>query len=314
MEIIAIYNLKGGVGKTTTAVNLAYRSAREGWPTLLWDLDPQGAATFLLRREAHVEGGAKELIRGDVDPSELIVATDYPNLDLLPADFSYRRMDVHLHQRKNSAKRLFKLMRPLKQRHACLMLDCAPGISLVSENIMHAADALVVPLLPSPLSVQTLEQLLDFVARKKWADLKVLPFFSMVDRRKRLHKETTAKLRKRFPLILSTEVPYGSEFERITLRRAPIEAYAPRSAAAEVYRALWREIDARLEGSHAVNRVHARNETPAAGASESGGGEIVRPAAGEGASGSEVERELNVLEIDFGKRGLVAAAQKVAER
>ncbi len=211
MEIIASYNVKGGVGKTTTAVNLAYRSAAEGWPTLLWDLDPQGAATYLLRREVHVEGGAKKLIRGESDVENLVVPTEHPGLDLLPADFSYRRMDVHLHERKNPAKRLMKLMRPLQRRYACLILDCAPGMSLVSENIMHAADALVVPLLPSPLSVRMLEQLLDFVARRNWSDLKILPFFSMVDRRKLLHKETMNALRGRFPLILDTEVPYGSD-------------------------------------------------------------------------------------------------------
>jgi cellulose biosynthesis protein BcsQ len=70
----------------------------------------------------------------------------------------------------------------------------------------------------------------------------------MVDRRKQLHKETVDELRARFPAILATEVPYGSEFERVTLRRAPVESYAPASAAAQVYRSLWREIDARLAG------------------------------------------------------------------
>jgi cellulose biosynthesis protein BcsQ len=247
VEIIAVYNIKGGVGKTTTAVNLAYRSAADGWRTLLWDLDPQGAATYILQRDAHIKGGAKKLVRGKRETSELITPTDYRNLDLLPSDFSYRHMDVHLHARKNPATRLMKLMRPLQQRHACLFLDCAPGMSLVSENVMHAADALVVPLLPSPLSIRTLEQLLDFVAQKNWTDLKLLPFFSMVDRRRRLHRDTLSALRQRFPMILETEVPYGSTFERITLRRAPVEAYAPGSHAAETYRALWREIDARLQ-------------------------------------------------------------------
>lgn len=248
MEIIAVYNIKGGVGKTTTAVNLAYRSSVEGWPTLLWDLDSQGAATYILRREPHIEGGAKDLVRGESQLDDLVTATDYAGFDLLPADFSYRRMDVHLHQRKKPATRLLKLMRPLRERYACLVLDCAPGVSLVSENVMHAADALVVPLLPSPLSVRTLEQLTDFVERKGWRDLKVLPFFSMVDRRKSLHKQTMESLRARFPAILETEVPYGSDFERLALRRAPVEAYAPASAAADVYRALWREIDTRLDG------------------------------------------------------------------
>jgi cellulose biosynthesis protein BcsQ len=264
MEIIAIYNIKGGVGKTTTAVNLAYRSAADGWPTLLWDLDPQAAATYILRGEPHVDGGSKDLIRGDSDVEALATRTDYPHLDLVPADFSYRRMDVHLHKRKNPATRLLKLMRPLQERYACLILDCAPGMSLVSENVMHAADALVVPLLPSPLSVRTVEQLFEFVGSKGWTDLKLLPFFSMVDRRKSLHQETIESLRRRFPIILETEVPYGSEFERIALRRAPVESYAPGSAAAEVYRVLWREIDSRLQGSASSRKTQEREDVAGA--------------------------------------------------
>jgi cellulose biosynthesis protein BcsQ len=142
--------------------------------------------------------------------------------------------------------RLLKLMRPLQRRYACLILDCPPGLSLVAENVIHGADALVVPLLPSPLSVRMLEQLYDFVAARRWQDVNVLPFFSMVDRRKTLHRQTIAALRERFPGILATEVPYGSDFERIAARRAPIESYAPANSAAAVYRALWSEIDARL--------------------------------------------------------------------
>jgi chromosome partitioning protein len=85
----------------------------------------------------------------------------------------------------------------------------------------------------------------------------VLPFFSMVDRRKSLHRETIDSLRQRFPAILDAEVPYGSDFERITLRRAPVESYAPASAAAEVYRVLWREIDGRLQGAASSREGHA---------------------------------------------------------
>jgi cellulose biosynthesis protein BcsQ len=257
MEIIAIYNVKGGVGKTTTAINLAYRSATDDWPTVLWDLDAQGAATYLLQREATIGGGSKNLIRGDTPLGKVVVATDYPRLDLVPADFSYRRMDAHLRSQRDAATRLLKLMRPLQQRYACLILDCPPGMSLVAENVIHGADALVVPVLPSPLSARMLEQLFEFIAARNWRDVNVLPFFSMVDRRRALHRDTIAALRERFPSILATEVPYGSDFERMTERRAPIEAYAPANRAAAVYRALWAEIDGCLS-TIAAHRLQRR--------------------------------------------------------
>ncbi len=180
--------------------------------------------------------GAKELIRGETALRDVVVATEHARLDLIPADFSYRRMDVHLDKRHDATTLLLKLMRPLQARYACLILDCPPGMSLVSENVMHAADALVVPLLPTPLSARTLEQLFEFLAARGWNDVNVLPFFSMVDRRRSLHKADDRGAARALPRDPATEVPYGSEFERMAARRAPIESYAPASAAAEIYR------------------------------------------------------------------------------
>src|SRR6202034_1936100 len=189
MKIVALMNIKGGVGKTTSAVNLAFLCAAGGRRTLLWDLDPQGAATYSLRCEAKEHVSAKKLVAGEREIPELPVATGYDNLDVLPSDFSYRNFDVHLSGRKHPTERLLKMSRSLRDVYAALFLDCAPGISLLSENVLRAADAVIVPFLPTPLSVRMLAQLRDFVAANGWADLALLPFFSMVDRRKSLHNE-----------------------------------------------------------------------------------------------------------------------------
>jgi cellulose biosynthesis protein BcsQ len=138
------------------------------------------------------------------------------------------------------------MARPLRDDCDLLLLDCPPGISLLSENVLRAADAIVVPTLPAPLSLRMLEQLRDFVAAEGWSDLAILPFFSMVDRRRSLHQQVIAEARSRFPSILESEVPYWSEIERMSVRRAPLSAFAPHSPAAQVYAALWKEILARL--------------------------------------------------------------------
>jgi cellulose biosynthesis protein BcsQ len=247
VEIIAVSNIKGGVGKTTTAVNLAYLSAAAGWRTLLWDLDPQGGATHAIGADATIDGGAKDLVRGHSDLEEVIVSTAYENLDLLPGDLSLRRIDVHLNERKHPTQRLLKMSRSLRGRYAALFIDCAPGMSLLSENVLRAADAIVVPLVPSPLSVRMLSQLTEFVDEQGWRDLAVLPFFSMVDRRRTLHRQVIEEARGQFPQLLATEVPYWSEIERMTQRRAPLPAFAPKSPAAQIYVALWGEIDDRLQ-------------------------------------------------------------------
>ncbi|HWG70513.1 MAG TPA: ParA family protein [Steroidobacteraceae bacterium] len=248
MKIVAVTNIKGGVGKTTTAVNLAYLCASRGRNTLLWDLDPQGAASHILRCEPDEHVSAKKLVSGKRELPELLLPSGYAKLDVLPSDFSYRNFDVHLAARKRPTERLLKMSRSLRSVYGALFLDCPPGISLLSENVLRAADAVVVPLLPTPLSVRMLRQLREFIAANAWTDLVLLPFFSMVDRRKSLHQEVIAATRGQFPELLATEVPYWSEIERMSQRRAPLPAYAPSSAGAEIYSQLWSEIQTRTGG------------------------------------------------------------------
>ncbi len=241
MQILAVSNIKGGVGKTTTAVNLAWLAAAGGRRTVLWDLDPQGASTYILRGEPNERASAKKLVQGKRELPELIAPTDYENLRLLPADVSYRNFDVHMSDRKHPTRQLMMMSRTLHDACDLLVLDCPPGMSLLSENVLRAADALLVPMLPAPLSLRMLEQLLAFVERAGWPDLRILPFFSMVDRRRSLHGEVIESARAQFPGILKTEVPYWSDIERMTVRRAPLPSFAPSSPAALVYEALWQE-------------------------------------------------------------------------
>ena len=255
MRIYATYNIKGGVGKTTTAVNLAYLAATEtGLRTVLWDLDPQGAASFMFRVKPRVKGGGRALIRGTRTLDDAIKGTDFDNLDLIPADFTYRNMDLLLDSAGNGgsgapggkpARKLSKLLAPLAAEYDAVFLDCPPSISLVSENVLHAADVIVVPLIPTTLSVRTLDQLTEFVSGFNGRRPDVVAFFSMVDRRKKLHREITDNLSSERKDVAATVIPALSIVEKMSVERAPVTVFAPRSSAARAYRALWSEIRAR---------------------------------------------------------------------
>ena len=247
MKVLATYNIKGGVGKTATAVNLAYLAAAEGARTLVWDLDPQGAASFYFRVKPKVKGGSEALITGRRALDRAIKGTDYDNLDLIPADFSYRNMDLELGEAKKRTRRIDLLVRPLAKQYDYVFLDCPPSISLVSENVFRAANALVVPLIPTTLSMRTFDQLDAFLdehpGRKKQ---EVLAFFSMVDNRKNLHRELVEQVSRDRDEVLTTRIPSTSDIERMGVNRAPLPAFAPRSRSAVAYRELWAEIQAHL--------------------------------------------------------------------
>jgi cellulose biosynthesis protein BcsQ len=246
MKILGVYNIKGGVGKTAAAVNIGHLAARSGLRTLIWDLDPQAAATFYLRVKPKVRGSNK-MLRGKRELDDALKGSDFPNLDLLPSDFSYRNMDLLLGENKKPTMQLLKLLRPLSHQYDLVVLDCPPSISLVSENIFRAADALLLPTIPTTLSLRTLEQLLDFMQGHKLLT-PVYAFYSMVDRRKRLHRDVIAgpiDLRCR---VLETSIPYASEVERMGLVRRPVTDYAPRTPAGHAYLALWDEIRATIGG------------------------------------------------------------------
>jgi chromosome partitioning protein len=245
-KVLATYNIKGGVGKTSAAVNLAYLAARAGHRTLLWDLDPQAASTYLFRVKPKVKGGGEGLLQRRRELDGLIKETDHARLDLLPADFSYRHMDLALDTYKHPTRRLARVLAPLADEYDYIFLDCPPSISLVSESVFEAADALLVPIIPATLSSRTFDQLAAMVQDGETGP-QVLAFFSMVEVRKSLHMEVMARVRGAYPgLMLGAAIPSADEVERMGEERSVVELIAPGSRASIAYQALWWDVRRRL--------------------------------------------------------------------
>ncbi len=241
MKIVACYNVKGGIGKTATAVNLAYLAAHEGARTLVWDLDPQGAASYYFRIKPKVKKGSKGLLTGKKTLEDVIKGTDYSSLDLIPADFSYRNLDLELDVTKKSDTRIRKLLKPLANAYDYIFLDCPPSISLVSENTLVAADVVVIPTIPTTLSLRTLDQIVDFCKKLNIVRTKLVTFFSMVDNRKKLHKQIIENPPEHVR-VLKSYIPYASDVEQMGVHRQPVLVFAKSSRAAKAYQALWEEI------------------------------------------------------------------------
>lgn len=252
MNVLAVYSIKGGVGKTSNAVNLAYTAARNGYRTLVWDLDPQGASSYYFRIKPKIKGGSKELIARKRELEGLIKGTDFDNLDLLPADFSFRNLDLVLDAKKKPTQQLKKLLKPLAEEYDFVFLDCPPNISLLSEAVFEAADILLSPIIPTTLSLRTLDQLKKFIDDNSLNNLRLIPFFSMADRRKKMHRDIMTNLMKEHPEILTAAIPYASDIERMGLERMPLGGFIKKSPSTIAYDALWLEILARVENKHKI--------------------------------------------------------------
>ena len=241
MVTIALYNLKGGVGKTASCVNLAYLAAQDGHKTLLWDIDPQGSSSFYYQAKPGHKGGIKKLIEKDADLEEAVMATDYENLDIIPADISARSFDVIMEEMKSSKKRLKTILQPLNKTYDFVFVDCPPGFSVLSENIFNAADIVMMPVIPTTLSIRTYNMVKAYFKEKDIDPSKMMCFFTMVDLRKNMHNEIMETLYKdkRF---FGNYIPYLSDVEKMGIHKAPVEAYARSGYAAQCYRDLWAEI------------------------------------------------------------------------
>lgn len=248
MKTIAFFNVKGGVGKTTSAVNIAYLAAQSGIRTILWDLDPQSCASWNLGIDDDSEHKAIRVFKGKTPVGKLRLHSPYNGLDVIPADLSLRKLEQLLGNTESTQKLLEKLAEHLSEHNKLLVFDCAPAYSKLSENIFSSCDVLAVPLLPSPLSLRSYSQLKTFLSGKKqWKKLRLQPFFTMVDRRRKIHTEVLEQAKtlidEEYPLI----IPYASDYEKMGTHRAPIHCFAGGSPAAKAYQSLWNTLQERYQ-------------------------------------------------------------------
>ena len=240
MASIAVYSVKGGVGKTTFAVNLAWCAANiSRRETLLWDLDPSNGSGFLLGVDPKAKRSAEMVFDLDKGPEKLIQKTQFENLRLLPADESIRTLDRQL-DRIGKKKRLTKLVDALRKDYDRIVFDCPPVLNEVSAQVMRAADLVIVPLPPSPLSARAFDQVVEEVRASGKQHPPILPVMSMVDMRRTLHREAR-EANPKWPVV-----PLASAIEQCAVERKPVGAFAPRSPAARAFSQLWTAIERKL--------------------------------------------------------------------
>ena len=238
--MLALYNLKGGVGKTAAAINLAYLGAADGYKTLVWDLDPQGSASFYLKAKAVHKNETKKLFAEEIDVKDAVQHSAFENLWIIPSDISARNVDVLLGDLKKSRKKLKSLLGNLKG-YDLVILDCPPGISLLHENIFNAAYRVLMPNIPTTLSVRSYETVMEYFKNNDLDRTKVKCFFNMVDHRKNLHHEVMQQFFKE-NLFFKSYIPYLSDVEKMGIHQQPLFKYANSSYAAKCYRDLWNEV------------------------------------------------------------------------
>ena len=207
--------------------------------TLLWDLDPQAAATFLLGGDTTGKDSAQAVFAKDVAPAKLVSPTQIDRLDLLRADTSLRGLD-QLFFTLGKRRRLARLIEALGKSYDRIILDCPPGLTETSEQAMRAADLILVPVIPAPLARRALDEVVSFLDRHHRGHAPILPVFSMVDRRRLLHRDAiTAD--PSWPVI-----PMASAIEQMTVRRMPVGSYAGSSPGGMAFASLWTGVERKL--------------------------------------------------------------------
>jgi chromosome partitioning protein len=248
--VYAIANQKGGVGKTTTAVNVAACIAEAGYETLLVDVDPQANATVGIGLPKDGEPSIYDVLLGDATADEAIVQTSIERLKALPAHPDLAAASVELPREPGSEVRLRNALAAVRDRFAFILLDCPPSLGPLTINALVAADRVIVPVQTEYFALEGLAGLLDTLAlvqRELNPRLTVAGMLlTMHDARTNLARDVEREVREHFPaLVFDTVIPRNVRIGEAPSFGLPVIHHDPHSAGADAYFELAKEVAAR---------------------------------------------------------------------
>ncbi len=248
--VYAIANQKGGVGKTTTAVNLSACVAEAGYESLLIDIDPQSNATLGLGIDKHVQPTVYDALVGDLDLADTVLASSIANLGVIPAGPDLAGATIELPRLEGSENRLRDALAPIRDRYAFIFLDCPPSLGPLTVNALVAADRVIVPVQAEYFALEGLAGLLDTLAlvqRELNPRLTVAGMLlTMHDGRTRLAQDVEREVREHFPsLVFETVIPRNVRIGESPSFGKPVIHYDPYCAGADAYFELAKEVAAR---------------------------------------------------------------------